>query len=176
MRVTVKRFIRKKSERGQSFVELAISIVFLLTLLAATIDLGWAFYTLIALRDAAQEAAVYGSMCPYDKNFIVERLQKSASAPIDMADLPYNTADPADPDNHITVCIVDPAVDPQPACTPASVDEPLILGNSVRVEAYIDHEIRTPFVANFIGTTSYPLRVHVSDAILRDHGTTGCGY
>jgi Flp pilus assembly protein TadG len=152
-----------RGERGQSFVELAISIVFLLTLLAAMIDLGWAFYTLISLRDAAQEAAVYASMCPNHPALIIDRLQKSASAPLDISDIPSD---------HIAVCVIDPD-NPPTSCAAAPTLLPA-LGLSVRVEVWVDHEIRTPFVASFIGTTTYPLRVDVSDAILRDKDTVGC--
>src|SRR5512138_1305958 len=101
------RIHRKSRERGQSFVELAISIVFLLTLLSAMIDLGWAFYTMISLRDAAQEAAVYGSMCPNHFELIVDRLQKSAGAPLDISDIPAQ---------NIRICVVDPAADPPTPC------------------------------------------------------------
>ncbi len=150
----------KKSERGQSFMELAISIVFLLTLLAALIDLGWAFYTLIALRDAAQEAAVYASMCPHHPDLIIDRLQKSASAPLDISDIPAS---------NVRVCVIDP-LNPPASCDAAPVLLPDI-GYSMRVEVWVNHEIRTPFVGAFLGTYNYPLRVDVSDAILRVQDT-----
>lgn len=153
----------EKSERGQSFVELAISIVFLLTLLAAMIDLGWAFYTLISLRDAAQEAAVYGAMCPNYPDLIVDRLQKSAGAPLDIHSIP--TED-------VAVCIVDPKATQVP-CAAAPVMTPA-LGLDVRVEVTVHHEIKTPFVAAFIRTTTYPLHVNVTDAILRANDAVGC--
>lgn len=155
----------KKSERGQAFMELAISIIFLLILLSALIDLGWAFYTLIAMRDAAQEAAVYGSMCPPTSDLadldghralIIDRLQKSATTPLNIADIPADK---------VGVCVIDPN-DPPPSCSVAPPLEPAF-GYSVRVELEVEHEIRTPFVATFIGTTTYPLRVNVSDTILR---------
>jgi Flp pilus assembly protein TadG len=168
---------QKIGERGQSFTELAISIVFLLVLLAAAIDLGWAFYTLIALRDAVQEAAVYGSMCSMnngvvDTDRIVRRLQESASAPIDMNDLYYNFGNPDDTNNQIKVCFINMANPPTPTdCehgdktlpSPYDYDNPY----SVRVEAQVMHQIRTPYVGTFIGVYSYPLRVDVSDLIMR---------
>ncbi|MFC1996195.1 TadE/TadG family type IV pilus assembly protein [Chloroflexota bacterium] len=49
-------------ERGQSLVELAISMTVLLILLAGLVDLGRAFFTYITLRDAAQEGASYASV------------------------------------------------------------------------------------------------------------------
>ncbi len=72
-----KGFNRRKSERGQAFVELALSMVFLLTLLSAVVDLGWAFYTLIALRDMAQEGAAYGSLYPCEVSLLARDLKST---------------------------------------------------------------------------------------------------
>jgi Flp pilus assembly protein TadG len=147
-----KTITRGKGERGQAFMELAISIVFLLVLLAAVIDLGWAFYEMIALRDAAQEAASFGSMCPpatsVEEDKILERLALSATAPIDMADVTSS------------VEMVDPLTN-----TPVTT---VTLGNSVRVSATINHHILTPMVGTFIGTYEYPLTVTVSSTIMRE--------
>ena len=48
-------------ERGQSLVELGVSLTFLFILLAGVVDIGRAFFTYITLRDAAQEGALYAS-------------------------------------------------------------------------------------------------------------------
>lgn len=52
----------KRSEKGQSMVELAVGIIVLLVLLAGIIDLGRLLFFYISLRDAAQEGAVYGQI------------------------------------------------------------------------------------------------------------------
>jgi Flp pilus assembly protein TadG len=49
-------------EQGQSLVELSMSLVVLLILVAGLVDLGRAFFTYIALRDAAQEGASYAAV------------------------------------------------------------------------------------------------------------------
>jgi len=54
----------KTKEAGQSMVELALTITILMVLLAGTIDLGRAFFTWLAMRDAAQEGASYASVYP----------------------------------------------------------------------------------------------------------------
>jgi Flp pilus assembly protein TadG len=54
--------------------ELAISLTFLLLLLAGTADLGRAFFTFISLRDAAQEGALYGSLAPTHTGEINDRV------------------------------------------------------------------------------------------------------
>ncbi len=51
-------------ESGQSMVEFALVLVFLLALLAGVFDIGRAFFAYIIIRDAAQEGAVYGSIAP----------------------------------------------------------------------------------------------------------------
>lgn len=158
-------FIQRRSERGQAFMEMAISLIFLLILLSAVIDLGWAFYTIIALRDAAQEAASYGSMKPCFKDAsgtnqantanIKLRLQQSATSPLKMSDIP---------DSNIEISVVDSAGNP--------VALPYDYGQIVRVKVTVLHKIMTPFVGAFIGNNwEYPLSVTVSDTILQ----TKCG-
>ena len=46
-------------QRGQSLVELAISLMIILWLLAGAIDFGIGFFSYVAIRDAAQEGALY---------------------------------------------------------------------------------------------------------------------
>ena len=58
--------IRKKSERGQSLVEMAISITVLVFLLSGAVEFGMMYFQYIQLRDAAQEGALYGSLNPAD--------------------------------------------------------------------------------------------------------------
>jgi hypothetical protein len=62
-------------ENGQSMVELAITITFLMILLAGTVDLGRAFFTWLGMRDAAQEGASYASINPTDDAGIAARMK-----------------------------------------------------------------------------------------------------
>ncbi len=143
-----KWFHGRQGEKGQSFVELGLSLVFLLILLAAVVDLGWAFFTLVALRDAAQEAASVGSICPGNEAKIRERLKASASTPIDMNRVEAN---------RVQIQLLDKNNN--------NTNTP-VLGGSVEVTITYDHEIVTPFVGSFIGAQSYPLVVTVTDKIL----------
>ncbi len=79
------KFSHKKHhrERGQSLVELAISFMVIAFLLSGVVDLGRAFFVLIALRDAAQEGAIYASLDPDNNSGILSRIQYSSSGPID---------------------------------------------------------------------------------------------
>ena len=58
-------------KKGQSLVEFAISLTVMLILLAGTVDFGIGLFHYIAMREAAQEGALYGSIAPppYAGNF-----------------------------------------------------------------------------------------------------------
>ncbi len=78
--------ISRNSEKGQSFTEVAISMVFILILLAGIVDLGRMFFIFVALRDAAQEGAAYGSFCPADITGIQARVRSASSNPVNLYD------------------------------------------------------------------------------------------
>ena len=73
------------AEKGQSLVELALTLLIILTLLAGAVDLGMAFFSYVALRDAAQEGALYGSINPTDTDGIRDRVKWSSNTPIDFS-------------------------------------------------------------------------------------------
>jgi Flp pilus assembly protein TadG len=158
--MNMKKRFGTKGERGQSFVELAISLLFLMVLLSTVIDLGWAYYTIIALRDVAQEAASYGAMCPEDANLttkVKNRLIQSATAPISMADLASG---------NIEICRVGPDKSTWPAPFSCTTNAAVSTDNNIRVTVRIQHKIMTPFVGTFIGTQTYPLTATVANKIL----------
>ena len=163
-----------RGERGQSFVELAISLVFLLVLFSVMVDLGYAFYTMITLRDTVQEAATYGAICPIkevaavapnpptlsrNEALIKERLKVSAIAPIDMKDVTLVTVKFTKANGDII--------------TPPDLP---VVGGSVIIEATINHHILVPFAATFIGTTDYPLTVTVAETVVRSKWLAQCEY
>lgn len=76
-----------RKEKGQSLVELALVFTLLLLLLSGIIDLGSMFYTYTALQDTAQEGAIYASTHPTDPTAIAERINQSASSPIDASNI-----------------------------------------------------------------------------------------
>ena len=84
---------RKKSEQGQSLVELAISLMVILLVLAGAVDFGRAFFAIIALRDAAQEGVLYASINPTDETGIESRVQTMSDSPIDMSAIPPEDID-----------------------------------------------------------------------------------
>lgn len=137
----------KRTEKGQSMVELALTITVLMVLLAGTIDLGHAFFVWLAMRDAAQEGAAYGSINPNDITGIIARVQ----------------------DNYKQV-IVDPAaeVDVLPSfsggkCLNPNTDP---TRNTITVVVnYKNFPITMPFIGIFIGDSIW-IHATINDTII----------
>jgi Flp pilus assembly protein TadG len=138
----------KKSERGQSLVELAISLVLLLLLLSGAVELGMAFFQYVQLRDAAQEGALYGSMNPpanagdtTQKTKIADRAKAASQSPIKLQ---------TDATVNVTVDVT---------------DNKYCEGGSLKVTVSYPHKIFMPFLPRVIGST-IPLSASVTDTIL----------
>jgi Flp pilus assembly protein TadG len=137
-----------KSERGQSLVELAISLVILIYLLAGAVEFGLIFFQYVQLRDAAQEGALYGSTNPplsagdtAKINLIKNRAKAASTSPINL------TGDPT--------VIVNVAVTDGKYCE----------GGSLEVTVEYPHKVFMPFMSQFIGKT-FGLKAVVTDTIL----------
>jgi Flp pilus assembly protein TadG len=131
--------MKLNSERGQSLVELAISLLILIYLLSGAVEFGIAFFQYVQLRDAAQEGALYGSMNPGDLDGIEARIRASSTSPIDLTTL-------ASGDIVIS------------APTPCE-------GNPITVTVSYDHTVFMPFMSRIIGPT-VDLDATVTDTIL----------
>ena len=131
--------MKLKNERGQSLVELAISLLILLYLLSGAVEFGIIFFQYVQLRDAAQEGALYGSMNPTDTAGIIARVEASSTSPIDLTD----------PGVVITPTIIGSACE----------------GNGIQVTVAYDHTVFMPFMSRFIGPT-IDLDATVTDTIL----------
>ena len=132
---------KNKSERGQSLVELAISLVILLILLAGAVEFGMAFFQFVQLRDAAQEGALYGSLNPSDNAGIMARIRGSSDSPVKLSDSSVV------PDGNIAITVVGGA-----ACE----------GNGLKVEISYSHVTFMPFFP----FSTIPLKASVTDTIL----------
>ena len=66
----------KRSEKGQSLIELGFGIVVLLVILAGIVDIGRMLFFYISLRDAAQEGAVFGQINPRSCDQITNRINE----------------------------------------------------------------------------------------------------
>lgn len=67
----------RNKERGQSLVEAALILPVLIMVMLGLLDLGRAYYFLVALNDAADEGASYAAIRPND---VAEIQARSASA------------------------------------------------------------------------------------------------
>lgn len=142
------------SERGQSMAELAFGMVFILILLSGVVDLGRAFSAYMALRDAAQEGAVYGSMCPADTSEIFNRVRSSSNRPVDFQDT-----------SHVQIDCMYVTNGTSTTCDPANVPNP---GNDIKVRVrYDDFRITMPFLGTFLGSQTINLSAEIQDTILR---------
>ncbi len=136
--------IQKPSEKGQSFVELAICLILLVMLIVAIADFGRAFFTFVAIRDAAQEGAAYASTNPTDLAGIQSRVQNSSTQPVNLTGA------------NIVVT--------------TSYGGAVCAGNTVTVQVdFNNFAITTPFLGSILGTQSLNLHARASDTILRPY-------
>jgi Flp pilus assembly protein TadG len=126
-----------RSQRGQSLVELSISILILIYLLSGAVEFGIAFFQFVQLRDAAQEGALYASLNPGDAAGITARVQGSSDSPIDLT-------------------TITPSI---------TYDGAQCEGNGVTVSLTYNHNVFMPFMSAFTGPT-IPLTASVTDTIL----------
>lgn len=141
-----------KKESGQSIVEFAVSVMVVLMLLVGIADFGRALFTYIALRDAAQEGAVYGSICPRDAASIETHAREASNYPINLSD---TTA----------INVTCTYLDSGGACG-SSVPNPGV-GIKVKV-SYPQFQITMPLLGAIIGTQTLNLSAEVTDTILRN--------
>jgi Flp pilus assembly protein TadG len=139
----------KKTERGQSLVELAISLTILMFLLSGAVEFGIIFFQFVQLRDAVQEGALYGSINPQDTAAIELRARNSSDKPISLSDpavvfqITYSDPDGVAKD-YLTACE----------------------GDGITVTAVYNHHIFMPFMPKLLGRADIPLRADVTDTVL----------
>ena len=143
-----------KTERGQSLVELSISLLVLLFLLAGAVEFGLAFFQFVQLRDAAQEGALFGSMDP--EAAIESRVRGSSSSPVDL-----EQNDPGLP-GYVDVQIAATERGTGNAKTLADACE----GDALTVTVSYDHMLFMPFIPQILNSDRIPLEAVVTDTVL----------
>jgi len=153
-----KKLLLPKSASGQSLVELAVSLVILLYLLAGAAEFGIIFFQYVQLRDAAQEGALYGSIHPTEFALIEARARDSSASPINLDVAPATT---------VKIYINDVLVRENGVDKVAVVDveDTACEANAVAVHVSYDHKIFMPFLPRVIGSI-VPLNGIVTDTIL----------
>ena len=151
----------QRGERGQSLVEMTLIVMILLLLVVIAADLGWTFFTMVSLRDAAQEGSIAGSVCPGAANHdrIRDRVRDSTTHPGDVDTLL---------DSEIDICYIDVVNDPA-TCDPNYVPS---AGDKITVTIHYTHQLFTPLLSAFVGGPSYQLDVDSTSTIL----TTTCTF
>jgi len=137
-----KKLSSNQSERGQSLVELAISLTVIMLLLAGAVDFSMAYFSFSAMQDAAQEGALYGSVNPSDEAGIETRVRNASSNPVDLSDSSLV-------DVNVTV--------PVGACE----------GDALTVDVVYDYPISMPFIGGIVGSQHITLTARVTDTILQ---------
>lgn len=149
-----------KQERGQSLVELSISLLVLLYLLSGAVEFGIAFFQFVQLRDAAQEGALYGSMSPGpnpgtgDWQLIETRVRAASSSPINLTDTSKV---------HVSIFVNNVLVWKDGASQGSTSEA--CEGNALNVTVAYSHKVFMPFMSKIIGDT-VPLDATVTDTIL----------
>jgi Flp pilus assembly protein TadG len=129
----------RAAQRGQSLVEMAVSLTMLLMLLAGVIDIGRAYYTYLSLRDAAAEGAAYGSIHPTDTTGIVDRVVgESPGGVVNWSGVTVTT------DILVKNC----------------------RGGGIKVKVDYSYTLLTPFIGSIAGTQTLPLSATVVNTIL----------
>jgi Flp pilus assembly protein TadG len=150
-----------RSAKGQSLVELAISLVVLLMLLAGAVEFGILFFQYVQLRDAAQEGALYGSTKPDDVTGIEARTKGSSQSPLNLPTLlkPAGNLNAGEVD-------IDISIDGFASGTTEYSDRDCEGSNhAITVTLTYNHRIFMPFLPQLIGE-AIPLRATVTDTIL----------
>ena len=159
-----KKFLLPGSERGQSLVELAISLVILLYLLSGAAEFGLLFFQYVQLRDAAQEGALFGSIKPQDLAAIEARARSSSENPID---LNPSAANPAT----VKIYVDDNLVSENGIITAQGANTTWMQQNAceshaLKVEVSFKHHIFMAFMPQILKLTDIDLKAEVTDTIL----------
>jgi hypothetical protein len=138
-----------KTQKGQSLLEVGLSLTFLLIMMAGAVDLGRIFIAYISLRDAAQEGILFGSVYPTYCTQIVQRVIASSN------NMFAPTADMIE----VKIAGVN--------CTVADADQACI-GNEIMVTIINPaYPLTMPFIGSALGTQTIPLEVVARDTVLR---------
>ena len=156
MPVIKSKFRPAQSERGQSLIELAITLPILILLLLGTLDFGMAIFSYSMLRDAAQEGAFYGSFNPTNVAEIENRARNiSPRSEEDVFSSPIRLRDT----DLIKVKIK--------ALGGACQGVQDGVANTIQVNVSYRHPILMLFVGQLIGSKTIPLTGTATNVILQ---------
>jgi Flp pilus assembly protein TadG len=136
-----------KEEGGQALVETALVILVLIILFMGLVDLGRAYFTYLALQNAAAEGAAYGMVHP--------TWQSSSDNP-DPENIEYRARHESDDGlvNWSTISVTVDSLFPTP-------------GNPITVSVAFDYELVTP-LGQLLANDGITLRTVARQTIMRD--------
>jgi hypothetical protein len=155
----------QKPHRGQSLTELAISTLFFFIILFGALDLGRAYFILVALEDSAGEGALYLAIEPHcptdtidlnndgipdpecaDPNNAEDRAEKAASGYFD-----WSSA---------TITVEYPTVD--------NVVANAGVGDTVRVKIEYPFTLFTPIISQIVGSNTLSIPAEATQTIMME--------
>src|SRR5882757_4195259 len=163
-RHTLNRRPARQRERGQGLVEFALITVFLSILLMGVMDLGRAYFSYLALKDAAQEGAYYGSAFPQCVD--ADGINNDSPACADPNNIPYRVrhstprgslVDMGDLAAHVTVDL------PCGSTSPCAMQAGQVLTVSVSYQ----YQLLTPFVGAIANSQTLTLTARSTAVIVR---------
>jgi len=158
-------------EGGQSLVEFVLTITFLTMLVAGVVDLGRAFFTYIALRDAAQEGAIFASIArselddPMACSDIINRARSTSINPIvDLSQANVEIIYYDFWDINLTTPHTCASLAPD---VTASDNLHACFGSTIVVRVSMSNfPLVTPFMGTILGTQTISIQASIEDAIL----------
>ena len=149
----------KKLERAQSLVELALSLTFIFLLLSGAVTFGMAYFSYLSINDAAQEAALYGSLKPDDQIGICNRVMAMSTSPVNFSGLACGGSQLP---SQITITYSGSAGLDGGMCQGATSRTT----NTITVTVSYTYKIFMPFISLAIGGNTIPLKGTATDSIL----------
>lgn len=154
---------RSSSAPGQSLVEFSVMLVLLSYLLLGVLDMGRAYFTYIAMMDAAGEGATFASVNP---------MKWCNAAHDNFPTCPGSDYESIDPDN-IAFRVVQSApegslIDWNQTTVDVELEGtlPVKPGRRLTVTLTTNYQLLTPFIGTIVGSQILPLRAQASAVVL----------
>ena len=144
------RPIARRHEQGQSLIEFSLMGIALVTILLGLVDLGRAYFTYLALKDAAAEGAYFGSVYPQCA---------SVSGPCTAPDTVDYRIRNSSPKGSLVDWSSASITSTVPATTP---------GESITVTVSYQYQLITPVIGAIVGGQDLTLRARSVAVIVSD--------
>jgi hypothetical protein len=144
----------RRSEQGQSLVEFAAGVVVLVIIVSGVLDLGRAFFTLVAIENGAGEGAIFAS---YHPAWVTEQdAQDGGSSWPEIENVTYRAR------HESPSGLVDPNL------MTVSVDHPPTLqtGEHITVTVTYSYTVMTPFLHILVQGGMMPLTAEATQVIV----------